>query len=553
MITTNIYERLPLFKLQEIVGIPQLEDVRGVLEALNDSALNPGLIYTKGFLAAYARSNLNVKYLFTPEGAFELLNTLGDEETMGLAAAIGEADSLLSRDDFIALAVRLMRKHEFRKPMADFLGLGEFINFDSKVIKLPASIEYVPIQLPYKPLKDYQFEVYFQANEKLENIDSRFILQMPTGSGKTRTAIEIVCEYLNNHPNGSVIWLAHSTELCDQASECFGEVWPHLAKRSLNFHRHYGAHKLEPIADKKIDFLCSSFQSLLTRVDKNPESLSGFFGVDRLIVVDEAHKVVAPTYQRVTRALLSDGAAVIGLTATPGRSYGALNTNEENKALSDFFFNSHISFNPHGQSAVQYLRDKGVLAHADFEPLMISGENMVLTNKELDYVSRMFDLPPELLTRLGKSHLRNAEILNKMIDLVKHGVSKSTIFFATSLEQSRLMSSLLNFMGIQACHIDGSTPSLLRQELIKKFKSQEINVLCNYAVLATGFDAPLVDCVFIARPTASVVLYSQMIGRGLRGPVIGGKSKCRIVNVRDNIVNLPSIVEMYSIFDEYWT
>ena len=553
MITTNIYERLPLFKLQEIVGIPQLENVRGVLEALNDSALNPGLIYTKGFLAAYARSNLNIKYLFSPDGAFELLNTLTVEEVKGLAAEIGVVDSSLSRDDAIALAVRLTKKHEYRKPMANFLGFGEFINFDSKVIKLPASIEFEPAQFAYKPLKDYQFEVYFHANEKLENIDSRFILQMPTGSGKTRTAIEIVCEYLNNHPNGSVIWLAHSTELCDQASECFTEVWPHLAKRSLNFQRHYGTHKLEPVADKKVDFLCSSFQSLLSKVDKNPESLGGFFGVDRLIIVDEAHKVVAPTYQRVTRALLNDGAAVIGLTATPGRSYGALNTNEENRALSDFFFNTHISFNPHGQSAIHYLRNKGVLAYAEFEPLMISGENLLLSSKELDYVSRMFELPPELLTRLGKSHLRNAEILNKLTELVRGGVSKSTIFFATSLEQSKLMSSLLNFLGIQACHIDGSTPSLLRQELIKKFKTQEVNVLCNYEVLATGFDAPLVDCVFIARPTASVVLYSQMIGRGLRGPAIGGKAKCRIVNVRDNILNLPSIDAMYSIFDDYWT
>jgi len=552
MISTNIYERLPLFKLQEIVGLSQLEDVRGVLEALNNSSLNPGLIYTKGFLAAYARSNLNIKYLFSPEGGAELLNTLNDEEAIALAVEIGEADSFLSRDTFIDLAIRLMRKYDYRKPIADFLNLGEFINFDSKVVKLPTCINYERNPLPYKPLKDYQFEVYFQANEKLANIDSRFILQMPTGSGKTRTAIEIVCEYLNNHPNGSVIWLAHSTELCDQASECFSEVWPHLAKRPLIFHRHYGEHKLEPIADKKIDFLCSSFQSLLTRVDKNPESLNGFFKKDRLIIVDEAHKVVAPTYQRVTKALLNDGAAVIGLTATPGRSYEALNSNDENKALSDFFFNTHISFNPHEQSAIQYLRGKGVLAHATFEPLMISGETLVLSKKEIDYVSRMFELPPEQLTKLGKSHLRNAEILNKLMDLIRENLSKSIIFFATSLEQSKLINSLLNFMGIQACHIDGATPSLLRQDLIKKFRSQEISVLCNYEVLATGFDAPLVDCVFIARPTASVVLYSQMIGRGLRGPAIGGKSKCRIVNVRDNILNLPSIDAMYSIFDEYW-
>lgn len=553
MILNNIYERLPLFKLQEIVGISQLEEVHGVLTALNDNSLNPGLIYTKGFLAAYARSNLNVIYLFTKQGAFELLNTLNDDEASALLSTIGEVIPFFTRDDFIALVARLIRKHEYHKPIAEFLGLGEFINHDSKVVQLPSSIRYELTQIPYKPLKDYQFEVYFKANEKLANIDSRFILQMPTGSGKTRTAIEIVCEYLNNHPNGSVIWLAHSTELCDQASECFCEVWPHLAKRPLNFYRHYGPHKLEPIADKKIDFLCSSFQSLLTRVDKNPESLNGFFGTDRLIIVDEAHKVVAPTYQRVTRALLIDGAAVIGLTATPGRSYGHLNTNEENRALSDFFFNTHISFNPQGQTAINYLRGKGVLAFAKFEPLIISSQDLILTSKEKDYVSKMFELPPDLLTRLGKSHLRNAEILNKLLDLTRSNLSKSIIFFATSLEQSKLISSLLNFMGVHACHIDGSTPSLLRQDLINKFRSQEINVLCNYEVLATGFDAPLVDCVFIARPTASVVLYSQMIGRGLRGPAIGGKTNCRIVNVRDNILNLPGIDAMYSIFDEYWT
>lgn len=548
----NIYERLPVYKLQEIIGIPQLKNVQGVLDALNNTNLNSSLIYTRGFLASYARSNLNVKYLFSTEGAVALLSTLSEAELRGLAEELGQINSFSTKDELISLHVQLIRGRRYRKQIADYLGLGEFINYDSKFIKLPTQVNYIASPSPYKPLKDYQFEVYFQANEKLANINSRFILQMPTGSGKTRTAIEIVCEYLNNHPTGSVIWLAHSAELCDQASECFVEVWPHLAKRNLNFQRYYGTHNLDPISHNKIDFLCASFQSLLARVDNNPETLDRFFGSDRLIIVDEAHKVVAPTYRRVTRALLNEGAAVIGLTATPGRSYGALNTDEENQSLVDFFFNTHISFNPHGKSAIQYLRDKGVLAHTDFESLVISGESLELTESELNYISRVFELPSELLTRMGKNHLRNAEILNKLVKLVSDLGSKSIIFFATSLEQSRLMNSLLNFMGIQACHIDGATPSLLRQELIKKFKNQEISVLCNYEVLSTGFDAPLVDCVFIARPTASVVLYSQMIGRGLRGPAIGGKSKCKIVNVKDNILNLPSFDAMYSIFDEYW-
>jgi DNA repair protein RadD len=552
MSNLNIYERLPIFRLQEIIGVTQLETVQNILEIINSETFSSSLIFTKSFLASYAKSNLNIKFLFSYEGLDELINTLSDIEIRELAGQLNVLDGLSTKEDFIRLSKVLIKNKESRRVIATFMGLGEFINYDGDAIQLPASIDFNAASKPYKPLKDYQFEVYFQANKKLENRNSRFILQMPTGSGKTRTAIEIVCEFLNNHPDGSVVWLAHSTELCDQASECFSEIWPHLAKRDLYFHRHYGTYKLQPIADKKIGFLCSSFQSLLSRVEKNPESLNGFLGKNRLIIVDEAHKVVAPTYNKVTRALLNDDAAVVGLTATPGRSYGTLNTDIENEELSNFFFNTHISFNPHGQTAIEYLRSKGVLADARLESLMISNESINLSKKELDYVSRMFELPPEMLVKLGKSHLRNAEILSKLTDLIKRQGCMSTIFFATSLEQSKLICSLLNFMGVKSAHIDGDTPSLVRQESIRQFKSQKINVLCNYEVLSTGFDAPLVDCVFIARPTASVVLYSQMIGRGLRGPAIGGKAKCLIVNVRDNIVNLPGIDAMYRIFDDYW-
>lgn len=548
----NVYERLPIFRLQEIIGVTQLETVQNILETIGNETFNSSLIFTKSFLASYARSNLNVKYLFTHEGFDDLINTLSDTEVCELAGQLNILDGLSGKEDFLRLSKVLIKNKESRRVLATFFGLSEFINYDGDAMQFPSSINFCAEPKPYKPLKDYQFEVYFQSNKKLENRNSRFILQMPTGSGKTRTAIEIVCDYLNKHPDGSVVWLAHSTELCDQASECFNEIWPHLAQRNLFFHRHYGIHKLQPIADRKIGFLCSSFQSLLSRVEKNPESLNGFLGKNRLIVVDEAHKVVAPTYNKVTRALLNDDAAVIGLTATPGRSYGTLNTDIENEELSNFFFNTHVSFNPHGQTAIEYLRKKGVLANAKLESLMISNESISLSKKELDYVSRMFELPPEMLVKLGKSHLRNAEILSKLTELIKHQGYLSTIFFATSLEQSKLICSLLNFMGVKAAHIDGDTPSLVRQESIRQFKLQKINVLCNYEVLSTGFDAPLVDCVFIARPTASVVLYSQMIGRGLRGPAIGGKSKCLIVNVRDNIANLPSIDAMYRIFDEYW-
>ena len=76
----------------------------------------------------------------------------------------------------------------------------------------------------------------------------------------------------------------------------------------------------------------------------------------------------------------------------------------------------------------------------------------------------------------------------------------------------------MNYLGYNSEHIDGSTRKERRTEIINKFRENKISILCNFGVLSTGFDAPKIDVVFISRPTMSIVLYSQMIGRGLREP-----------------------------------
>jgi len=105
--------------------------------------------------------------------------------------------------------------------------------------------------------------------------------------------------------------------------------------------------------------------------------------------------------------------------------------------------------------------------------------------------------------------------------------------------------------GIRAAHVDGNSGSY-RRSIIKAFKEGEIQVLCNYGVLSTGFDDPKIDIVFMARPTNSIVLYSQIIGRGLRGPLIGGTDTCEIYTVFDNINGLPSNEEIAEYFTEYY-
>ena len=101
-------------------------------------------------------------------------------------------------------------------------------------------------------------------------------------------------------------------------------------------------------------------------------------------------------------------------------------------------------------------------------------------------------------------------------------------------------------------HRDGSTDKIARRQYLKDFKEGRIQIVSNYGVLSTGFDAPKTDVVFISRPTKSLVLYSQMIGRGLRGPAIGGTEYCTIIDVKDNIIGLPDEEDIYDYFEDYY-
>ncbi|NJL55457.1 hypothetical protein HC928_09910 [bacterium] len=94
---------------------------------------------------------------------------------------------------------------------------------------------------------------------------------------------------------------------------------------------------------------------------------------------------------------------------------------------------------------------------------------------------------------------------------------------------------LLRRKGRSAAVVTGETRRATRRHIIEEFRAGRLRVLCNYGVLTTGFDAPKIRAVIIARPTTSVVLYEQMIGRGMRGPLNGGTEECLVIDLQDNI------------------
>src|SRR5262249_49602146 len=106
--------------------------------------------------------------------------------------------------------------------------------------------------------------------------------------------------------------------------------------------------------------------------------------------------------------------------------------------------------------------------------------------------------------------------------------------------------------GLRTGYLDYTMSRGARRRLVQSFREGHLDALFNFGVLSTGFDAPNVGCVVIARPTTSIVLYSQMVGRGLRGERVGGSVGFRLIDVRDNIQAFGELEDVYSHFSPYW-
>ena len=371
---------------------------------------------------------------------------------------------------------------------------------------------------------------------------------MPTGAGKTRTAMNIISEFLRSagEEEQVVIWLAHSEELCEQAAEEFEKAWSSLGNRSVGLVRHFGRYTNESINISGPTFVVVSLQGAFS-MSMSSSRDRDFFALSRkvgLTVIDEAHKAIASTYQHVLEMLAPVGTSkLLGLTATPGRSW--LDVDEDEK-LADFFDRQKVSLEVDGfQNPVDYLRREGYLATQETVQLKYFGTHEL---SETDLVAG--DFTSEQLTAIGQDLERNLRILQSTEAEAKSG--GKIILFACSVEHAKLLTGLLHLRGYKVACIVGTTKNELREQYISDFKDGHLQILVNFGVLTTGFDAPKADVAIIARPTQSLVLYSQMVGRVVRGPKAGGTETCRVITVVDQQYGFRDLSESFDFWDDLW-
>ncbi|CAK3015994.1 putative DNA repair helicase RadD [Vibrio crassostreae] len=359
-------------------------------------------------------------------------------------------------------------------------------------------------------LRPYQADSVKSVIHYFRKHQTPAVLVLPTGAGKS-----LVIAELARLAKGRVLVLAHVKELVEQNHEKYEGYG---LKGSI-----FSAGLGRKETDQQVVF--ASVQSVV----RNLDSFSNQFS---LLVIDECHRVPdekTSSYQKVITHLRENnsGIKVLGLTATPYRlGMGWLyqyHTRGQVRSEEPRFFRDCIFELP-----IRYLLDEGFLTPAR----MIDAPVLSYDFSQLKPASTGRYKEAELDMVIEQSKRATPQIVDQIIELAQDKLG--IMVFAATVRHAQEILGLLPEG--EASIVIGDTPTLERDQIINDFKERKIKFLVNVSVLTTGFDAPHVDLIAILRPTESISLYQQIVGRGLR--LSPGKKECLVLDYAGNSYDL---------------
>jgi superfamily II DNA or RNA helicase len=383
------------------------------------------------------------------------------------------------------------------------------------------------------PLHDFQQVLTKRIRALLTAPEGRrALLWLPTGAGKTRVTVQALIRAVKKDGLvGPILWIAPTQELCEQAVQTWAYVWRSVGPRSkLTISRLWDDKEAEEGPDDGLQVVVATDAKLGIVVGKADYQ---WLSLASVVIVDEAHGSTETGYTKILhwlglgREQTRDRCPLIGLTATPFKGTSV----EATERLARRYGSRLLSEGVLGDDPYTTLQEMQVLARA--KQRVLSGSTIELTERQAATAHEQNRLPPEVEERLGQDKSRNESILKTILEL---DPTWKILVFAASVAHAHQLAAILSLRGVRAAAISSKTNPAARRHYIRDFNAGDLRVLTNYGVLAEGFDAPSVRAVIVARPTLSPGVYQQMIGRGLRGPLNGGKDECLIVNVQDNIL-----------------
>ncbi|MDE0268834.1 MAG: DEAD/DEAH box helicase family protein [Acidimicrobiaceae bacterium] len=471
-----------------------------------------------------------------PERRVELLSALPDAKVKELEKRVGVSFEELFSSSFLSSRTR--------REVLGFYGVSTLP--ERPVVTLEANLE---VQASYglfphqkKAAVDIERYLYFE--------DGRVMLHLPTGVGKTRTAMSVVASHLRSRQQALVIWLASSQELLEQAANEFEATWHAIGDRPIKCHRFWSNYEAPP--EDLVDGIVIAGLAKLHSYGKVRKHLWSLGDRVSFVVFDEAHQAVATTYKDLVETLVTRNprTGLLGLSATPGRTWNEPHIDE---ALAELFFGNKVTLNFGTENPIERLTRDGYISRVSFSLLNVK-PRLHLSAQDIDELTKTLDVPESLAEVLGEDEQRNIRIIQHLLELIEH--HDRILVFAASVSNARLLCSVCRALGLQADVVTGTTDKVSRRHSIERFRRLDMRkrVLINFGVLTTGFDAPAASAALVARPTRSLVLYSQMIGRIIRGPKAGGTTDCEVVTVVDTTLpGFGDVAEAFINWEDIWT
>jgi superfamily II DNA or RNA helicase len=345
-----------------------------------------------------------------------------------------------------------------------------FLRIKIVVLDLSKGIDLIKQGGVILKLRDYQLDWIDRIYRSWADGNKYVIAQLPTGTGKTISFCTIAVDFANRGKR--VLILTHREELLFQAVEKL------LAISSMKV----GIIKSRVQCDFSLPIQVASIGTLINKINR-------LKNID-LIIIDECHHSNADSWKNILESF--PNAFRLGVTATPVRL--------DKRSFRGLFDDLLVGISVKEAIDAGHLSKYKLFASPD--PMTIEG----CLASAGDY--RASDL----------AAANNITLLaGNLIDSYrKFAPGKQGIVFAVNIEHSLNIAQRYTQCGISAVHVDGDTPKSRRLEAIKKFKTGEIQILTNCNLFSEGVDLPAVGFVQIARPTKSLALYLQIIGRGSR-------------------------------------
>ncbi|RZJ35024.1 MAG: DEAD/DEAH box helicase [Flavobacterium sp.] len=343
-----------------------------------------------------------------------------------------------------------------------------------------------------KELYGYQQGDIQAIFERLDNAPANhhLLYQLPTGGGKTVIFSEIVRRYLSRH-NKKVVVLTHRIELCKQTSQMltgFG-----VTNKIINS-------KVKELPDQN-DYMCfvAMVETLKNRINDEKLHLDNI----GLVIIDEAH------YNSFRKLFNSfKNAFILGVTATPLSSNIKLPMNENYKELIV-------------GDTIASLIEKGYLAKA------------VTYSYDVGLTSLKVGINGDYTVKSSDELYSNMVMQEKLLHAyTERSLGKKTLIFNNGINTSLYVYETFREAGYPIRHLDNTSSSDERKEILHWFKKTPDAILTSVGILTTGFDEPTVESIILNRATKSLTLYFQMIGRGSRK--LPGKDNFTIIDLGNN-------------------